>query len=77
MRIDIHCKSYGADIDPENPETRAATKEYCLTYVQGWNKIIEDPEIDGIQICTLRNLADGFIAGYECVKAPATCVAIA
>ncbi|MFA5064951.1 MAG: hypothetical protein WC566_05755 [Dehalococcoidia bacterium] len=63
-----------ADIGPENPETKAAVKEYCLDYVRRWNKIIEDPEIDGIQICTLRNLVDGFIAGYECVKSPADCL---
>jgi len=65
------------EIGIEDPVILAATKEYCLTFMSGWNKIVEDPETDGAQIRDLRNMAWGFVAGYERVKAPVAYLAAA
>ncbi len=49
----------------ENPEIREAAIEYCLNYIKGWNEIVADPEIDGIEIGDLSMYVEAFEMGYK------------
>jgi len=53
------------DMGIESPEIKEVTKEYCLDYIEGWNKLIDDSESDGISISELNQFSWAFIDGYE------------
>jgi hypothetical protein len=55
------------DMGIESPEIREATEQYCLDYIEGWNKLIDDPESDGVPLRELEGLSNAFIDGYEAV----------
>ena len=53
-------------LDIENPELREATKKHCLTFLEGWSEICEDPEdAYGIPVSEFYSKAEAFIAGYK------------
>jgi len=49
----------------ESLEIKEAAIEYCLNYIKGWNEIVADPEIDGIEIGDLSMYVEAFEMGYK------------